>query len=264
MASIQDQVTLRSGIASWLNRSDLTDSQIDDFVSIGEARVYEDLRVPPLEISQGFSVTATNSSIIVPEGFLEMIELKKDETTKDDDITLRRIDSQAFNNNPISHAYTRHIGNFLLTDKEALQKASGNYTMYYYRAEDPIGTYATATTAAGAFVVGSYYKIAVAGNTTWTNHGAANNNVGTIFKATSQVTGTGTAHIELIPYILSDVFEIILYAACAVGSTFLGDVEMEQKFDALTEGKIVALNQKEIRASMKGGSFSSRFNSLSL
>jgi hypothetical protein len=264
MASIQDQVTLRSGIASWLNRSDLTDSQIDDFVSIGEARVYEDLRVPPLEISQGFSVTATNSSIIVPEGFLEMIELKKDETTKDDDITLRRIDSQAFNNNPISHAYTRHIGNFLLTDKEALQKASGNYTMYYYRAEDPIGTYATTTTAAGDFVVGSYYKIAVAGNTTWTNHGAANNNVGTIFKATSQVTGTGTAHIELIPYILSDVFEIILYAACAVGSTFLGDVEMEQKFDALTEGKIVALNQKEIRASMKGGSFSSRFNSLSL
>ena len=59
-------------------------------------------------------------------------ELKKDETSKDDDITLRRIDSQAFNNNPISHSYTRHIGNFLLTDKEALQKASGNYTMYYY------------------------------------------------------------------------------------------------------------------------------------
>ena len=58
--------------------------------------------------------------------------------------------------------------------------------------------------------------------------------------------------------------KLILYAACAVGSTFLGDVEMEQKFDALTEGKIVALNQKEIRASMKGGSFSSRFNSLSL
>ena len=76
MATIIDQVTLRTGVADWLNRSDLTDAQIDDFVAIGEARIYEDLRVPTLEISQGFSVTATNSSIIVPEGFLEMIELK--------------------------------------------------------------------------------------------------------------------------------------------------------------------------------------------
>jgi hypothetical protein len=260
MASIQDQVTLRTGVADWLNRSDLTDSQIDDFVAIGEARIYEDLRVPPLEISQGFSVTATNSSIIVPEGFLEMIELKKDETSKDDDITLKRIDSKVFNNNPISHSYTRHIGNFLLTDKEALQKASGNYTMYYYKAEDPIGTYSTTTTTAGSFTVGKYYKIASVGNTTFTGIGAADNNVGTIFKATGVGSGTGTAYVEVVPYILSDVFEIILYAACTAGATFLGDVEMEQKFNALTEGKITALNQQEIRASMKGGSFSSRFN----
>jgi len=261
MATIIDQVTLRTGVADWLNRSDLTDAQIDDFVAIGEARIYEDLRVPTLEISQGFSVTASNSSIIVPQGFLEMIEFKKDDATdKDNDVVLSRVDSKVFNNNKIKHAYTRHIGNFLLTDENGEQKASGNYGMYYYKSEEAIGTYATATTAAGAFVVGSYYKIAVAGNTTWTNHGAANNNVGTIFKATSQVTGTGTAHIELIPYILSDVFEVILYAACAAASIYLGDVEMEQKFDMLTEGKIVALNQKEIRASMKGAAFASRFS----
>tara|TARA_R110002012_G_scaffold319623_1_gene540822 strand:+ start:1129 stop:1926 length:798 start_codon:yes stop_codon:yes gene_type:complete len=261
MATIIDQVTLRTGVADWLNRSDLTDAQIDNFVSIGEARIYEDLRVPTLEISQGFSVTASNSSIIVPEGFLEMIELKKDDATdKDKDVVLSRVDSKVFNNNKIKHAYTRHIGNFLLTDENGEQKANGNYGMYYYKAEDAIGTYATATTAAGAFVVGSYYKIAVAGNTTWTNHGAANNNVGTIFKATSQVTGTGTAQIELIPYILSDVFEVILYAACTAASVYLGDIEMEQKFDALTDGKITALNQKEIRASMKGAAFSARFS----
>jgi hypothetical protein len=261
MATIIDQVTLRTGVADWLNRSDLTDAQIDDFVAIGEARIYEDLRVPTLEISQGFSVTATNSSIIVPEGFLEMIELKKDDATdKDKDVVLSRVDSKVFNNNKISHAYTRHIGNFLLTDENGEQKASGNYGMYYYKAEDPIGTYSTTTTAAGSFIVGKYYKIASAGNTTFTGIGAANNNVGTIFKATGVGSGTGTAYVEVIPYILSDVFEVILYAACTAAAVYLGDIEMEQKFDALTEGKITALNQKEIKASMKGAAFSSRFS----
>ena len=266
--AIIDQVTLRTGVADWLNRSDLTDSQIDDFVSIGEARIYEDLRVPPLEISQGFSVTASNSSIIVPDGFLEMIELKQDDAIdKDEDITLSRVDSKVFNNNKISNAYTRHIGNFILTDKNGEQKASGNYGMYYYKAESPIGTYATATTAVTALVVGKYYKIASLGNTSQSNWNTAagTSNVtyaaNAIFKAAVATTGTGTAHIELVPYILSDVFEIILYAACAAASVYLGDIEMEQKFDMLTEGKIVALNQKEIRASMKGAAFASRFSS---
>ena len=110
-------------------------------------------------------------------------------------------------------------------------------------------------------VVGKYYKIAVVGTTTWTNHGAANNNVGTIFKATSVGTGTGTSYIESIPWILGTEFETILYGSCNVGSTFLGDVEMEAKFTELTKRKIQALNQKEVRASMKGSSFAARFDS---
>jgi hypothetical protein len=267
MATIIDQVTLRTGVADWLNRSDLTDAQIDNFVSIGEAKIYEDLRVPPLEISQGFSVTATNSSIIVPQGFLEMIELRKDDPTdKDDDVTLSRIDSKVFNNNKISHAYTRHIGNFLLTDKNGEQKASGNYAMYYYKAEDPIGTYSTTTTVVTALVVGNYYKIASLGNTTQSQWNTAASTsgvtyaVGTIFKVTAVGVGTGTAYVEKIPYILSDVFELILYAACAAASVFLGDVEMEQKFELLSTTKVNNLNQKEIRASMKGATFASRFS----
>ena len=266
MATIKDQVTLRTGVADWLNRSDLTDSQIDDFVAIGEARIYEDLRVPTLEISQGFSVTATNSSIIVPEGFLEMIELKKDDATnKDEDVVLSRVDSKVFNNNKIKNAYTRHIGNFLLTDNNGEQKASGNYGMYYYKAEDPIGTYSSTAILATAAGDNTYYKIASAGNTNWTGGsgiGASSSAVGTIFKKTGTATAnsTGTVYPELIPYILADVFEVILYAACAAASVYLGDIEMEQKFDALTEGKITALNQKEIKASMKGAAFSSRFS----
>ena len=73
-------------------------------------------------------------------------------------------------------------------------------------------------------------------------------------------SGTGTANVEVIPWILGTEFETILYAACTVGATFLGDVEMEQKFNELTANKVASLNQKELRASMKGGSFSAQFS----
>jgi len=238
MVTIIDQVTLRTGVADWLNRSDLTDAQIDDFVAIGEARVYEELRVPPLEVVQSFTVTATNSSIIIPAGFIEIIELQFDGgADKDDDVILSRVDSKTFSNNKIKHAYTRQAGNFLLTDNEGEQSAGGTYVMTYYKAGDSIGTYSSTATTAGNFVVDKYYKIAVAGNTSFTGIGAANNNVGTIFKATGVGSGTGTAYQESVPWILGTEFETILYATCQVASIYLGDVEMEQKFNELTANK---------------------------
>ena len=289
MASIQDQVTLRTGVADWLNRSDLTDAQIDDFISIGEARIYDELRVPTLETLNGFSVVAANSSITIPSGFLEVIELKYvqsgtcsvapstnttralceaasgtwTDSDKDDDIVLRRIDSRAFNNNKVKNAYTRELGNFLLTDKNGEQSAAGEYTLKFYKADDVIGTYSSTATAATALVAGKYYTIATVGTTNfnaYTDGATHANTAGVIFKASGAGTGTGTAYIETIPWILGTEFESILYAACAVGSTFLGDVEMEQKFNELTNNKINALNQKELRASMKGGSFSAQFS----
>jgi hypothetical protein len=257
--AIIDQVTLRTGVADWLNRSDLTDSQLDDFISIGEAKIYEDLRIPPLEVVQSFTVTAGNSSIIIPAGFIEMIELKLDKADKDDDIILSRVDSKTFSNNRISHAYTRQAGNILLTDENGEQDTGGTYVMTYYKAGDSIGTYSTSVTA-GAFVVDKYYKILTVGNTSFTGIGASANTVGVIFKATGVGSGTGTAYVESIPWILGTEFETILYSACSIGSTFLGDVEMEQKFNELTTNKVNSLNQKELRASMKGGSFSAQFS----
>jgi len=290
MASIKNQVTLRTGIASWLNRSDLTDTEIDQFIEIAEARLYEELRVPTLEATEAFSVAVLNSSITIPAGFIEIIELKHlkggtcslnpntnttralcsaasgtwTDSDKDDDIVLKRIDSRAFYNNKIQNAYTRELTNFLLTDNEGEQKASGEYTIKYYKAGDSIGTYASSTTASTAIVAGNYYKIASAGNTSFTGIGAANNNVGTIFLATGAGSGTGTAYIENIPWILGTEYETILYAACTVGSTFIGDVEMEQKFNDLSSRKVLALNSKEQRADLKGGIFTHHFSSSSI
>jgi hypothetical protein len=284
--AIIDQVTLRTGVADWLNRSDLTDAQIDDFISIGEAKIYDELRVPTLEALNGFSVVAANSSITIPAGLLEVIELKYvqggtcsvnpttnttralctaasgtwTDSDKDDDVILSRVDSKVFSNNRIKNAYTRELGNFLLTDNEGKQSAAGEYTLKYYKADDPVGTYSSTATTAGDFVVGKYYTIATLGNTNFVGDGASENTVGIIFKATNAGSGTGTAYVETIPWILGTEFETILYAACAAGSSFLGDVEMEAKFNELTNNKINALNQKELRASMKGGAFHSAFS----
>ena len=284
--AIIDQVTLRTGVADWLNRSDLTDAQLDDFISIGEAKIYDELRVPTLEALNGFSVVAGNSSITIPEGLLEVIELKYvqggtcsvapstnttralctaasgtwTDSDKDDDVTLSRIDAKAFNNNRIKNAYTRELGNFLLTNNEGKQSAAGEYTLKYYKADDPVGTYSSTATTAGAFVVGKYYTILTVGNTNFIGDGASENTVGIIFKATNAGSGTGTANVETIPWILGTEFESILYASCAAGSSFLGDVEMEQKFNELTNNKVKALNQKELRASMKGGAFHAAFS----
>ena len=284
--AIIDQVTLRTGVADWLNRSDLTDAQLDDFISIGEARLYEELRVPPLEALNGFSVVAANSSITIPAGLIEPIELKYvqggtcsvapstnttralctaasgtwTDSDKDDDVILSRVDSKVFSNNKMKYAYTRELGNYLLTDSVGDQSAAGEYTLKYYKADDPIGTYSSTATTAGDFVVGKYYTILTLGDTNFVGDGASANTVGVIFKATNAGSGTGTANVEVIPWILGTEFETILYAACTVGATFLGDVEMEQKFNELTANKVASLNQKELRASMKGGSFSAQFS----
>jgi len=287
--AIIDQVTLRTGVADWLNRSDLTDAQLDDFISIGETKLYDELRVPTLEALNGFSVVAGNSSITIPEGLLEPIELKYvqggtcsvapstnttralctaasgtwTDSDKDDDVILSRVDSKVFSNNRMKHAYTRELGNYLLTDNVGDQSAAGEYTLKYYKADDPVGTYSSTATAATALVAGKYYTIATVGTTNFnafTDGATHANTAGVIFKASGVGTGSGTAYVETIPWILGTEFEVILFASCAVGAIFLGDVEMEQKFNELSNNKVNALNQKEVKASMKGGSFSAQFS----
>jgi hypothetical protein len=58
--------------------------------------------------------------------------------------------------------------------------------------------YPETTVAAGAFVVGRYYKIKTPGTTNFTLIGAANNNIGTEFTATGIGSGTGDAYAGVI------------------------------------------------------------------
>ena len=230
--AITNQATLRTAVADWLNRTDLTNAQLDLFIQMAEAKVYEELRVPPLEKMRGFSVTLSNSSISIPTGFLEIIELRHvkagtcsvapttnisrglcvaasgtwTDGDKDDDVSLRRVDGKAFHNNKLTNAFTRELDNFLLTDKNGEQKAEGEYVLKFYKADDAIGTI---------------------------------------------VSGT-----EVVPYILSNEYETVLYSALAIGSSFLGNIEDETRYYQMFLDKITTLNTKARDAELKGATFS--------
>lgn len=236
MATINNQATLRAAVADWLNRTDLTTNQLDQFIEMGEAMIYEELRVPTLETLGIFSVNKTDSNITIPSGYLELQELRKMKTgscsvnpstnlttatcvaaggvwtdsDKDDDIVLNRVDAKAFHNNRIPNAFTREAKHLFLTDEEGKQQAEGSYILKYYKAGLPIGTV---------------------------------------------IDG-----VEQIPYILEE-YELPLYSALAFGSSFLGDIEAESRFISLVTDKISKLNSKAIRAEMKGGIYSSNFSS---
>lgn len=230
--AITNQATLRTAVADWLNRTDLTNDQLDLFIQMAEAKVYEVLRVPPLEKMRGFSVAESNSSISIPTGFLELIELRNvkvgscsvspttnisralcvaasgtwTDADKNDDVSLRRVDDKAFHNNKLSNAFTRELDNFLLTDKNGEQKASGEYVLKFYKADSTIGTI---------------------------------------------VSGT-----EVVPYILSNEYETVLYSALAIGSAYLGAVEDETRYYQMFIDKVNTLNTKAKEAELKGATFS--------
>lgn len=69
MAAITSWATLKTEVAAWLNRSDLT-NEVPGFIQHGELRVYRDLRVRQMETS--LSSAIASGVLTVPTGYLEM------------------------------------------------------------------------------------------------------------------------------------------------------------------------------------------------
>ncbi len=66
---------LKTAVANWLHRSDLT-TQIPDFIALCEADVRRDLRVREMEDST--SVALTSTELALPTGFLEARQVTLD------------------------------------------------------------------------------------------------------------------------------------------------------------------------------------------
>ena len=67
--AITSYSTLQTEIANWLHRSDLT-TYIQTFISLGEDRIYRDLRVGAMETA--LSDTISSGVIAVPADYLEL------------------------------------------------------------------------------------------------------------------------------------------------------------------------------------------------
>lgn len=75
--SLSSYSDIKQAVANWLNRDDLG-SFVPDFISLGEDRIYRDLRIRAMETTT--SDTTATGSIAVPSGYLEMKHVYVDGT----------------------------------------------------------------------------------------------------------------------------------------------------------------------------------------
>lgn len=73
--SLNSYTTIKTAVGTWLDRSDLS-GVIPDLITMGEARVYRDLRIAAMETSLSTAITA--GVVAVPDGYIEMKHLYVD------------------------------------------------------------------------------------------------------------------------------------------------------------------------------------------
>jgi len=278
MAAVTNQATLRTTLADWLNRSDLTNAQLDQFIEMGEAKIYELLRVPALEKITLFTVT--NSRITIPSDFVELIEIRKTgegscsvnptvnttpalcatadgiwtSASDNDDIILNRTDTRnlfSSNKHSISNSFARDGGEFVLTDVSGNVNASGPYRLRYYKVDNAIGA---------LYTNGEVFRSTSAFCTALKRQ--SNAAAGASYAAYSPSNGFGDctinhADVEKDSWLLND-YEIILYAALSVGSAYLGNDEDAAKFTNMFMQQIMATNTRANNAELKGANVQMR------
>lgn len=68
--SITTYTELKTAVADWLNRDDLSDARVTDFIQMAENRIFHVLRIPPMEKYANLT-TDSEGKVTVPGDFLE-------------------------------------------------------------------------------------------------------------------------------------------------------------------------------------------------
>lgn len=68
--SITTYTELKAAIADWLNRDDISDARLSDFVQMAENRIFHVLRIPPMERYANIT-TDSEGKVAIPGDFLE-------------------------------------------------------------------------------------------------------------------------------------------------------------------------------------------------
>lgn len=119
--AIGTNAELKTAVANWLHRSDLT-TQIPDFIALCEADIRRDLRVREMEAST--SVALASTELAIPDGFLETRRVMVDDIVVD---YLLPIQFNAIKDQT-TYNYTVLGTNFVF------QSASGDVQIDYYKA----------------------------------------------------------------------------------------------------------------------------------
>lgn len=119
--AIGTNAELKTAVASWLHRSDLT-SEIPDFIALCESDLRRDLRVREME--QSTSVALTSTTLAIPSGFIEARKITLN------DIELDYVEPGYFQtiSDDTTYNYTTQGTNFVF------QTSSGTVKVDYYGA----------------------------------------------------------------------------------------------------------------------------------
>ena len=66
---------IRAHFKALLNRTDCSDALADTFIDQSISRAQRVLRIPPMEKTQTYNLTASTSTLIIPADFLEIIDM---------------------------------------------------------------------------------------------------------------------------------------------------------------------------------------------
>ncbi len=256
--AITNQQTLRDTVADWLNRGDLTDNQIDSFITAGESKIYDVLRIPPLETIMTFVLSEDDSVILIPSDFLEMIELRKvqdDGSNSIYDVTLQRTDPRNIFNSSAStypHTFARELDSLVITDASGLLATSGTYQLKYYRYLPAIGDHYDVDTSfeVEEDVCLAFDTTGTGADVSWTAATETETDLCTILASASDPTVT---NVEIITYFLNGEPDLLLYSALCVASDFLNDDEGSARYNKLFFDKIDTISRRANKAEMSGG-----------